>query len=255
MWCSVGFRLRSKSLELLGLTIIIIHDSKCLFITGLLYVLAHFRPVESKHFGVGVTAGQELEGHPAKSDLWLLKETFTPWGEFIELGENQAGFPVGKRKMKDSNDEKINKWHLRTQELVKILLWRVIVELRKKLYSISPGCFRTFLRNRVTQMCYQLAYRKCGGLWGLLAVKLLNEDWKSWWHELHLTVCSFSVTLRFCCCLQWHHRTVEPETNSSTTAAFAKSAHRERCAVTHTFQLWPKVHSDYENFWARDDDK
>lgn len=109
MWGSVGFEVRSKSLELLGLTIIIIHDSKCLLITGLLYVLAHLRPVEPKHFGVGVTAGQKLEGHPAKTDLWLLKKTFAPRGEFIELGENQAGFPVGKRKKNDSNDEKINK--------------------------------------------------------------------------------------------------------------------------------------------------
>lgn len=64
-------------------------------------VLAHVRPVEPKSLGVGVTAGQELEGHPAQADLWLLEEALTPRREFIQLGEDEAGFPVGANNAQD----------------------------------------------------------------------------------------------------------------------------------------------------------
>lgn len=60
-----------------------------------MHVLAHVGPVQPKSPGVGVAAGQELEGHPAEADLLLLKKTFTPRGQVIELGEDEAGLPVG----------------------------------------------------------------------------------------------------------------------------------------------------------------
>lgn len=69
--------------ELFGLTIVIIHDSERLLVAGLVDVLAHVRPVQPKGLGVSVMAGQEFEGHPAQADLWLLKKTLTPWGEFV----------------------------------------------------------------------------------------------------------------------------------------------------------------------------
>ncbi|TNN77315.1 hypothetical protein EYF80_012429 [Liparis tanakae] len=65
--------------------------------TGLVHVLTHVRPIQPKGLGVGVAAGQELEGHPAEADLLLQKKSLTPRGQFIELGEDEAGLPVGTK--------------------------------------------------------------------------------------------------------------------------------------------------------------
>lgn len=85
----------NSPLDLLGLTVVIIHDGDRLLVAGLVHVLAHVRPVQPKSLGVGVAAGQEFEGHPAEADLGLLEETLTPRGEFVQLGQDEAGFPVG----------------------------------------------------------------------------------------------------------------------------------------------------------------
>lgn len=84
-------------LQLLGLTIVVIHDSERLLIAGLVHVLAHVRPVQPEGLGVGVTAGQELEGHPAEADLGLLEEALAPRRQLVQLGEDEAGLPVGGR--------------------------------------------------------------------------------------------------------------------------------------------------------------
>ena len=87
-------------LQLLGLAVVVVHDGERLLVAGLVNVLAHVRPVQPEGLGVGVTAGQELEGHPAEADLGLLKKTLAPRGEFVQLGEDEAGLPVGAKRIK-----------------------------------------------------------------------------------------------------------------------------------------------------------
>lgn len=87
------------ALELLGFAIVIIHDGERLLVAGLVDVLAHVRPVQPKGLGVSVTAGQELQGHPAEADLCLLEKTLTPRGQFVQLGKDKAGLPVGMNDM------------------------------------------------------------------------------------------------------------------------------------------------------------
>lgn len=70
-------------LQLLRLAVVIIHDGEHLLLAGFVHVLAHARPVQAKGLGVGVTAGQELERHPAEADLGLLKKALTPRGELV----------------------------------------------------------------------------------------------------------------------------------------------------------------------------
>lgn len=86
---------RWRPLEFLGLAIVIVHDRQGLQVTGLVDVWAQAQPADPQHLGVGVTAGQELQAHPAEADLRLLEQALTPRGQFFQLGENETGFPVG----------------------------------------------------------------------------------------------------------------------------------------------------------------
>lgn len=87
---------RTGPSQLFGLAVVVVHDGERLVIARLVHVLAHVGPVEPGGLGVGVATGQELEGHPPKADLWLLKETFTPRGQFVQLGQDKPRLPVGQ---------------------------------------------------------------------------------------------------------------------------------------------------------------
>lgn len=90
-------RKKLKPLKLPGLAVVIVHDCQRLLVAGLVNVLAHVGPMKPEGFSVSVTAREELQGHPAKANLWLLQEAFAPRRQLIQLGENQSSFPAEER--------------------------------------------------------------------------------------------------------------------------------------------------------------
>lgn len=75
--------LLKRLLEFLGFAVVIIHHCQGLQVTGLVDVWAHAQPADPQGLGVGVTAGEELQAHPAEANLWLLEQTLTPRGQFF----------------------------------------------------------------------------------------------------------------------------------------------------------------------------
>lgn len=84
-------------LQPLWLAVVVIHHCEGLLVTGLVNVLAHAWPVDLEGLGVCVAAGQELEAHPAEADLGLLQKALAPRRQFVQLGQDQAGLPVGAK--------------------------------------------------------------------------------------------------------------------------------------------------------------
>lgn len=95
---------RGRPLEFLGLAVVVVHDGQGLQVTGLVDVWAQAQPAHPQHLGVGVTAGQELEVHPAEADLWLLEQALAPRGQLFQLGEDKTGLPVGTQPRERNRD-------------------------------------------------------------------------------------------------------------------------------------------------------
>lgn len=87
-------------LQPLWLAVVVIHHCEGLLVTGLVNVLAHAWPVDLEGLGVGVAAGQKLEAHPAEADLGLLQKALAPRRQFVQLGQDQAGFSVWAKKQR-----------------------------------------------------------------------------------------------------------------------------------------------------------
>lgn len=85
-------------LQPLWLAVVVVHHCERLLVTGLVNVLAHAWPVDLEGLGVGVAAGQELEAHPAEADLGLLEKALAPRRQLVQLGQDQAGLPIGEKR-------------------------------------------------------------------------------------------------------------------------------------------------------------